>query len=141
MPKLRQKVSGGMRTLTGTEHFAALRSYIATTGKHEIAAIDALTRLTTRNPWIPEMTRLVTNKEGVLSNVAGEDLTGQGAVTEATHHRMRERLGRQVAVVRPQSNRQRHANAMSQNATSCESTSPTKSSCPSRIASSPSAST
>ena len=56
MPKLRQKVSGGMRTLTGAEHFAALRSYIATTGKHGITTIDALTRLTTRNPWIPEMT-------------------------------------------------------------------------------------
>ena len=36
MPKLRQKVSGGMRTLTGAEHFAALRSYLATTGKHGI---------------------------------------------------------------------------------------------------------
>jgi len=45
-----------MRTLTGAEHFAALRSYIATTGKHGITTIDALTRLTTRNPWIPEMT-------------------------------------------------------------------------------------
>lgn len=28
MPKLRQKVSGGMRTLTGAQHFAALRSYV-----------------------------------------------------------------------------------------------------------------
>lgn len=56
MPKLRQKVSGGMRTLTGAEHFAALRSYIATTGKHGIDTLDALTRLTTRNPWIPETT-------------------------------------------------------------------------------------
>lgn len=56
MPKLRQKVSGGMRTLTGAEHFAALRSYIATTGKHGIDTLDALTRLATRNPWIPETT-------------------------------------------------------------------------------------
>jgi transposase len=56
MPKLRQKVSGGMRTLTGAEHFAALRSYIATTGKHGIDTLDALTKLTTGNPWIPETT-------------------------------------------------------------------------------------
>lgn len=33
MAKLRQKISGGMRTLTGAEQFAALRSYIATTAK------------------------------------------------------------------------------------------------------------
>lgn len=56
MPKLRQKVSGGMRTLTGAEHFAAIRSYIATTNKHGIDTLDALTQLTTRNPWIPETT-------------------------------------------------------------------------------------
>ncbi len=56
MPKLRQKVSGGMRTLTGAQHFAALRSYIATTGKHGITNLDALTQLTTRNPWIPQTT-------------------------------------------------------------------------------------
>src|SRR5680860_1191935 len=31
MAKLRQKVSGGMRTLTGAQHFAILRSYISTT--------------------------------------------------------------------------------------------------------------
>jgi len=54
MPKLRQKVSGGMRTLTGAEHFAALRSYIDTTRKHGIDTIDALTRLTTGIPWIRE---------------------------------------------------------------------------------------
>ena len=51
MAKLRQKVSGGMRTLTGAEHFAALLSYLATTAKH---GIDALTRLTTGTPWLPE---------------------------------------------------------------------------------------
>ena len=56
MPKLRQKISGGMRTLTGAEHFTALRSYIATTGKHGIDTLDALTKLTTGNPWMPETT-------------------------------------------------------------------------------------
>ncbi|MGB2950685.1 MAG: IS66 family transposase [Rhodococcus sp. (in: high G+C Gram-positive bacteria)] len=56
MAKLRQKVSGGMRTLAGAEHFAALRSYLATTAKHGIDGLDALTRLATGNPWIPQST-------------------------------------------------------------------------------------
>ena len=38
-----------MRTLTGARHFAALRSYLATTVKHGIDGLEALTRLTTRN--------------------------------------------------------------------------------------------
>jgi transposase len=33
MAKIRQKVSGCMRTLTGLAEFAALRSYTATTAK------------------------------------------------------------------------------------------------------------
>lgn len=56
MAKLRVKVSGGMRTLTGAEHFATLRSYIATTTKHGITTLDALTRLTSGNPWMPATT-------------------------------------------------------------------------------------
>ena len=56
MAKLRQKISGGMRTLTGAQHFAALRSYLATTAKHGINGLDALTQLTTGNPWQPQMT-------------------------------------------------------------------------------------
>jgi len=56
MAKLRQKISGGMRTLTGAQHFAALRSYIATTHKHGLGALDALTMLTTGNTWLPGTT-------------------------------------------------------------------------------------
>lgn len=56
MAKLRQKVSGGMRTLTGAEQFAALRSYIATTAKNGIDGLDALTRLATGDPWLPSTT-------------------------------------------------------------------------------------
>lgn len=56
MAKLRQKISGGMRTLTGARHFAALRSYIATTVKHDLGTLDALTMLTTGNPWLPKTT-------------------------------------------------------------------------------------
>ena len=53
MPKLRVKVSGSMRTLTGAEHFAAIRSYITTATRQGIDTLDALTQATTGNPWIP----------------------------------------------------------------------------------------
>jgi transposase len=56
MAKLRQKISGGMRTLTGAQHFATLRSYLATTAKHGIQGLDALIQLTTGNPWQPQTT-------------------------------------------------------------------------------------
>lgn len=56
MVKLRQKISGTMRTLTGAQHFAAIRSYTATAAKHDIPLLDALTQLTSGKPWIPETT-------------------------------------------------------------------------------------
>jgi transposase len=54
MVKLRQKVSGCMRTLTGAHQFCAIRSYLATAAKHAINQLDALTRLTAGAPWLPE---------------------------------------------------------------------------------------
>jgi len=53
MPKLRIKVSGSMRILTGAEHFAAVRSYIATATRHGIGTLDALITAAAGNPWIP----------------------------------------------------------------------------------------
>jgi hypothetical protein len=53
MPKLRVKVSGSMRTTTGAEHFAAIRSYIATATRQGIDTLDALIQAATGNPWIP----------------------------------------------------------------------------------------
>ncbi|MFV2017818.1 IS66 family transposase [Micromonospora sp. LOL_023] len=53
MPKLRIKVSGSMRTMTGAEHFAAIRSYTATASRHGINMLDALTRAAAGRPWIP----------------------------------------------------------------------------------------
>jgi len=53
MARLRQKISGGMCTLTWAKQFAALRSYIATTAKHDLGALRALTMLTA---WLPETT-------------------------------------------------------------------------------------
>lgn len=56
MPKLRIKVSGSMRTLTGAEHFAAIRSYTATAARQGIDTLDALIQAATGNPWIPATT-------------------------------------------------------------------------------------
>ncbi|HSS39236.1 MAG TPA: IS66 family transposase [Polyangia bacterium] len=53
MLKLRQKVSGSMRTLAGARDFCDLRSYLATAVKHGIRFIDALTMLAERHPWLP----------------------------------------------------------------------------------------
>ena len=53
MPKLRIKVSGSMRTTTGAEHFAAIRSYIATAARQGIDTLDALIQAATGNPWTP----------------------------------------------------------------------------------------
>ena len=53
MVKVRQKISGAMRTLTGAEHFCHLRSYLATAAKHGINLLDALVQLASGRPWIP----------------------------------------------------------------------------------------
>ena len=53
MIKIRQKVSGCLRTLTGAEQFCVIRSYLATTAKHGLGLLDALTRLTNGHPWQP----------------------------------------------------------------------------------------
>lgn len=54
MSKLRIKVSGCMRSMTGAENFCAIRSYLATTAKHGTGKLDALTRAASGTPWIPE---------------------------------------------------------------------------------------
>jgi transposase len=53
MVKLRQKVSGCLRTLAGAQQFCAIRSYLATAAKHGLNLLDALTRLAAGNPWLP----------------------------------------------------------------------------------------
>jgi transposase len=54
MSKLRIKISGCMRSMAGAEEFCALRSYLATTARHGIPALDALTTAFQGQPWIPE---------------------------------------------------------------------------------------
>jgi hypothetical protein len=54
MIKLRQKVSGCLRTLTGAQQFCAIRSYLATAAKHGIHFFAALTTLAEGRPCLPE---------------------------------------------------------------------------------------
>jgi transposase len=54
MSKLRIKISGCMRSMTGAEEFCAIRSYLATAARHAIPALDALTSAFQGQPWIPE---------------------------------------------------------------------------------------
>jgi transposase len=56
MIRLRQKVSGCMRTLAGACQFAAIRSYLATTAKNGLNALDALVQLAQGQPWMPATT-------------------------------------------------------------------------------------
>jgi transposase len=53
MIKLRQKVSGCLRTFTGAEQFCAIRSYLATAAKHGINFFDALVTLAEGRAWMP----------------------------------------------------------------------------------------
>jgi transposase len=53
MIKLRQKVSGGLRTLTGAKQFCAIRSYLSTAAKHGRHFFDTLVMLTEGQPWLP----------------------------------------------------------------------------------------
>jgi transposase len=56
MAKVKQKVSGCMRTLAGAQDFAAMRSYLSTAAKHGRRPFDVLTELTSGNVWIPATT-------------------------------------------------------------------------------------
>jgi len=56
MIKLRQKVSGCLRTLTGAEQFCAIRSYLSTAAKHGMHFFDALVKVTAGQPWMPAAT-------------------------------------------------------------------------------------
>ncbi|MHB1615226.1 MAG: IS66 family transposase [Actinomycetes bacterium] len=53
MIKLRQKVSGCLRTISGAEQFCAIRSYLATASKYDTGFFHALTTLAEGHPWMP----------------------------------------------------------------------------------------
>lgn len=54
MVKLRQKISGGLRTMTGAQIFCAIRSYLSTARKHGLGALNALTQLHNGQAWLPQ---------------------------------------------------------------------------------------
>jgi transposase len=56
MIKLRQKVSGCLRTLTGAQQFCAIRSYLSTAAKHGKHFFHTLVMLAEGHPWLPETT-------------------------------------------------------------------------------------
>lgn len=53
MIKLRQKVSGCLRSLAGARQFCAIRSYLSTAAKHGRTLFDALVMLAEGRPWLP----------------------------------------------------------------------------------------
>jgi transposase len=53
MAKLKQKVSGCLRTTAGARQFCAIRSYLSTAAKHGLSFFDALVMLTKGEPWMP----------------------------------------------------------------------------------------
>ncbi|MGH3545794.1 MAG: IS66 family transposase [Mycobacteriales bacterium] len=53
MIKLRQKVSGCLRSLAGAHQFAAIRSYLSTAAKHGRDFFDTLVMLAEGQPWLP----------------------------------------------------------------------------------------
>jgi transposase len=53
MPKVKQKISGGFRTLAGLESFCTIRSYLATLQKQGINTFDALTLAFKGHPPLP----------------------------------------------------------------------------------------
>ena len=53
MIKLRQKVSGCLRTLAGARQFCAIRSYLSTAAKHGQHFFDTLVMLVEGRPWMP----------------------------------------------------------------------------------------
>jgi len=53
MAKLRQQVSGCLRTLTGARQFRTIGSYLSTAAKHRMCLFEAPAMLTEGHPWIP----------------------------------------------------------------------------------------
>ncbi len=54
MMKVQQKISGTFRTEHGAKAFCRIRSYISTARKNTVGAMDALIRLFSGDPFIPE---------------------------------------------------------------------------------------
>jgi transposase len=53
MVKLKQKIAGSMRTMTGANNFAAIRAYLSTARKHGTQALTALASAFSNEMWLP----------------------------------------------------------------------------------------
>jgi transposase-like protein len=53
MMKVQQKISGTFRTEDGAKTFCSIRSYISTARKNAVSAMDALSNLFRKNPFVP----------------------------------------------------------------------------------------
>ncbi|MCA1704606.1 MAG: transposase, partial [Actinobacteria bacterium] len=51
--KIHRKISSCFRSQAGAERFAHVRSYLSTTRKNDVGALDALTCLFNGDPWMP----------------------------------------------------------------------------------------
>ena len=67
MAKLKQKVSGCLRTMTGARQFCAIRTYLSTAAKHGLSFFDALVMLANGDPWMPR--RIVDAKDSITSYI------------------------------------------------------------------------
>lgn len=55
MVKVKQKISGGFRTLEGAKQFASIRSYISTARKNSVSIFDAIQYAFSGRPFIPSL--------------------------------------------------------------------------------------
>ncbi|MGH9066827.1 MAG: IS66 family transposase [Acidimicrobiales bacterium] len=51
--KLHRKISSCFKSQAGADRFARVRSYLSTTQKNDVPALEALTRLFNGDPWMP----------------------------------------------------------------------------------------
>ena len=69
MIKLRQKVSGCLRTLTGATRFCAIRSYLSTAAKHGRNFFDVLVMLAEGRPWMPPINNHKSRRDDLTSYI------------------------------------------------------------------------
>ena len=56
MAKLHRKISGCFQGDDSAQHFAAIRSYVATARKHGVGALEVIARLFNGDVWMPPLT-------------------------------------------------------------------------------------